>query len=85
VGFRIFYTWNTNDKDAVLESELPVEQYQQIGFKLMARLGPFIKHKKTWIKYKSYLAASACSLIPNAETILRIVSKLGTRSPESAL
>ena len=36
--FRTFYTWNAYDKEKLLESRLTDEQYQDIGFHLMARL-----------------------------------------------
>ena len=43
--FHTFYTWNTYDKEKFLESELTDEQYQEIGFNLMARLGAIYKAK----------------------------------------
>jgi len=42
-SFHTFYTWNTYEKEKVLESELTDEQYQEIGFNLMARLGAIYK------------------------------------------
>ena len=44
--FRTFYTWNTYEKEKVLESELTDEQHQEIGFNLMARLSAIYKTKK---------------------------------------
>jgi hypothetical protein len=44
--FRTFFTWNMYDKDGILESELTDEQYQDIGFNLMARLAAIYKTKK---------------------------------------
>ena len=46
-AFRTFYTWNTYEKVKVLESDLTDEQYQEIGFNLMARLGANYKTKKS--------------------------------------
>jgi hypothetical protein len=43
--FHTFFTWNTYDKTKVLESELTDEQYQEIGFNLMTRLGAIYKTK----------------------------------------
>jgi hypothetical protein len=44
--FGTNYTWNTYETEKVLESRLTDEQYQEIGFNLMARLGAIYKTKQ---------------------------------------
>jgi hypothetical protein len=44
--FHTFYTWNTYVKEKALGSELTDEQYQEIGFNLMARLVAIHKTKR---------------------------------------
>ena len=45
-NYRTFFTCNNYDKEKVLNSELTNEQYQQIGFNLMARIGAIHKTNK---------------------------------------
>ncbi len=44
--YRTLFTWNDYSAEKVLDSELSDEQYQEIGFNLMARLGAIHKTKK---------------------------------------
>lgn len=44
--FRTHFTRNDYDAKKVLDSELTDEQYQEIGFNLMARLGAIYKTSK---------------------------------------
>jgi len=44
--FRTFFTWNTYDKEKFFEAELSDEQYQDIGFTLIARLAAIYKVRK---------------------------------------
>lgn len=45
-SYRAFFTWNTYELEKVLKSDLTDEQYQEIGFNLMARLGAIHKTSK---------------------------------------
>jgi hypothetical protein len=45
-AFRTFFPWNAYDKDKLLDSELTDEQYQEIGFNLVARLVAIHKTRK---------------------------------------